>query len=105
MNINNWEIIEIKNSNSDLNNQFDIVILDNKLNLESDKKNIELNSENSNIEKSIISKDKKLILTNFYDKLYDNLYNKYITFSFILLKPFELLYYELNKNDLDQYIF
>ena len=90
MNINNWEVLELEDSKLYLKEEHELLIVDNELSheiIKDDKKNIH--------------KENKLIDFDFYN----NLYKEYLEYSFNLLKPFEILYKELNKNELDKYIF
>ena len=114
MNINNWEVLDFEDSKLYLKEEHEILIVDNKFNYERNIKNNEITdmslvSNRQNLESNIVMKDENSfinkIIKTFDNKFYENLYNKYITYSFILLKPFELFYFELNKNELDQYIF
>ena len=89
MNINNWEVLELEDSKLYLKEEHELLIVDNKL-IHEIKKD----------DQKIILKENKLIDFDFYN----NLYKEYLEYSFNLLKPFEILYKELNKNELDKYI-
>tara|TARA_B100001057_G_C22472532_1_gene803235 strand:+ start:285 stop:566 length:282 start_codon:yes stop_codon:yes gene_type:complete len=92
MNINNWEVLELEDSKLYLKEENEILIVDNELSyeLKKDEKKIINNRENN--------------LINFDYNFYDNLYKEFLEYSFNLLKPFEIFYLELNKNELDKYI-
>ena len=89
MNINNWEVLELEDSKLYLKEEHELLIVDN-----------ELSHEIKKDDQKIIIKENKLIDFDFYN----NLYKEYLEYSFNLLKPFEILYKELNKNELDKYI-
>jgi hypothetical protein len=89
MNINNWEVLDFEDSKLYLKEDHEILIVDNESNHE-----IKKQDNNS-------KKESKTFDYNFYN----NLYKKYLEYSFILLKPFEIFYNELNKKELDKYIF
>ena len=89
MNINNWEVLELEDSKLYLKEEHELLIVDNKL-IHEIKKD----------DQKIILKENKLIDFDFYN----NLYKEYLEYSFNLLKPFEILYNELYKNELDKYI-
>ena len=89
MNINNWEVLELEDSKLYLKEVHELLIVDNKL-IHEIKKD----------DQKIILKENKLIDFDFYN----NLYKEYLEYSFNLLKPFEILYNELYKNELDKYI-
>ena len=89
MNINNWEVLELEDSKLYLKEEHELLIVDN-----------ELSHEIKKDDQKIILKENKLIDFDFYN----NLYQEYLEYSFNLLKPFEILYQELNKNELDKYI-
>ena len=93
MNINNWEVLELEDSKLYLKEEHELLIVDNELNHEIKKED----------KKIINNKENKLI--HFDYNFYNNLYKEYLEYSFNLLKPFEILYQELNKNELDKYIF
>ena len=96
VNINNWEVVEFEDSKLYLKEDHEILIVDNESNHEIIKQDnkIDVKINNSKMESEI-----------FNYNYYNNLYKQYLEYSFILLKPFEIFYKELNKNDLDQYIF
>jgi len=93
MNINNWEVLELEDSKLYLKEEHELLIVDNELNHEIKKED----------QKIINNKENKLIYFDY--NFYNNLYKEYLEYSFNLLKPFEILYQELNKNELDKYIF
>ena len=71
------------------------MIVDNESNHEIIKQDnkIDVKINNSKMESEI-----------FNYNYYNNLYKQYLEYSFILLKPFEIFYKELNKKELDKYI-
>ena len=95
VNINNWEVVEFEDSKLYLKEDHEILIVDNQSNhdiIKQDNK-IDVNDNNLKMENEIFD-------YNFYN----NLYKQYLEYSFILLKPFEIFYKELNKKELDKYI-
>ena len=113
MNINNFEVLDLEDSKLYVKEENEIIIIENQSNYENKKtnklKNISNFPENKNLKKNIIMKNKKSVLNNlintFDNKFYKNLFIEYIEYSFNLLKPFEIFYYELNRKQLDKYIF
>lgn len=95
VNINNWEVVEFEDSKLYLKEDREILIVDNESNhkiINQDVK-IDVKINNSKMESEI-----------FNYNYYNNLYKQYLEYSFILLKPFEIFYKELNKKELDKYI-
>ena len=95
VNINNWEVVEFEDSKLYLKEDHEILIVDNESNHEIIKQDnkIDVKINNSKMESEI-----------FNYNYYNNLYKQYLEYSFILLKPFEIFYKELNKKELDKYI-
>lgn len=96
MNVNTWEILDYNDSKLYLKEEHEILIIDNEIN--------KVNDEISNMTKEDYN-NKKIIKKTFENKLYEKIYREYLEYLFILLKPFEIFYNELNKKELDKYIF
>jgi hypothetical protein len=95
MNVNNWEILDYNDSKLYLKEDHEILIIDNKIN--------KVNDDILNITKEDYNNN-KIIKKTFENKLYEKIYREYLEYLFILLKPFEIFYNELNKKELDKYI-
>ena len=93
VNINNWEVVEFEDSKLCLKEDHEILIVDNE-------SNHEIIKQDNKIDKLNNSKISEIFNYNYYN----NLYKQYLEYSFILLKPFEIFYKELNKKELDKYI-
>ena len=96
MNVNKWEILDYNDSKLYLKEEHEILIIDNEIN--------KVNDEILNMTKEDYN-NKKIIKKTFENKLYEKIYREYLEYSFILLKPFEIFYNELNKKELTKYIF
>ena len=96
MNVNTWEILDYNDSKLYLKEEHEILIIDNEIN--------KVNDEILNMTKEDYNY-KKIIKKTFENELYEKIYREYLEYSFILLKPFEIFYNELNKKELDKYIF
>lgn len=99
VNINNWEVVEFEDSKLYLKEDHEILIVDNESNHEIINQNDKIDIKNNN-SKMENKNENEIFDYNFYN----NLYKQYLEYSFILLKPFEVFYKELNKKELDKYI-
>lgn len=96
MNLSKWEILDYNDSKIYLKEEDEILIIDYEINNTNDEIYSMTKEDNNN---------KKIIKKTFENKFYEKIYRESLEYLFILLKPLEIFYYELNKNELDKYIF